>query len=63
VSNNAFSAGQAALLLYDGKQMLNWSDLVYATALNGMNSSVTPIASIVQDARPFKSQNFVASRA
>jgi histidine ammonia-lyase len=62
VSNNAFSAGQAALLLYDGKQMLNWSDLVYATALNGMNSSVTPIASIVQDARPFKWQNFVASR-
>jgi histidine ammonia-lyase len=62
VSNNAFSAGQAALLLYDGKQMLNWSDLIYATALNGMNSSVTPIASIVQDARPFKWQNFVASR-
>jgi histidine ammonia-lyase len=62
VSNNAFSAGQAALLLYDAKQMLNWSDLVYATALNGMNSSVTPIASIVQNARPFKWQNFVAAR-
>jgi histidine ammonia-lyase len=62
VSNNAFSAGQAALLLYDAKQMLNWSDLVYATALNGMNSSVTPIASIVQNARPFQWQNFVASR-
>ncbi len=62
VSNNAFSAGQAALLLYDAKQMLNWADLVYATALNGMNSSVTPIASIVQNARPFKWQNFVASR-
>jgi histidine ammonia-lyase len=62
VSNNAFSAGQAALLLYDGKNMLNWSDLVYATALNGMNSSVTPIASIVQNARPFRWQNFVASR-
>jgi histidine ammonia-lyase len=62
VSNNAFSAGQAALLLYDAKNMLNWADLVYATALNGMNSSVTPIASIVQDARPFKWQNFVASR-
>jgi histidine ammonia-lyase len=62
VSNNAFSAGQASLLLYDSKQMLNWSDLVYATALNGMNSSVTPIASIVQNARPFPWQNFVASR-
>src|SRR5919201_696816 len=62
VSNNAFSAGQASLLLYDSKQMLNWSDLIYATALNGMNSSVTPIASIVQQARPFKWQNFVASR-
>ena len=62
VSNNAYSAGQAALLLYDTKNMLNWSDIVYATALQGMNSSVTPISSIVQGARPFPWQNFVASR-
>jgi histidine ammonia-lyase len=62
VSTNAYTAGQAALLLHDARNMLDWSDLVYATALQGMNSSVTPIASIVQDARPFPWQNFVASR-
>jgi histidine ammonia-lyase len=62
VSTNAYTAGQAALLLHDGRHMLNWSDLIYATALQGMNSSVTPIASIVQRARPFPWQNFVAAR-
>jgi histidine ammonia-lyase len=63
VSTNAFSAGQAALLLYDARHALNWADMIYAMALLGMNSSVTPIASIVQDARPFPWQNFSAARA
>lgn len=63
VSTNAFSAGQAALLLYDARHALNWADMIYAMALLGMNSSVTPIASIVQEARPFPWQNFSAARA
>jgi len=62
VSTNAYTSGQAALLLYDTRRTLDWSDLTYATALQGMNSSVTPIASVVQDARPFPWQNFVADR-
>jgi histidine ammonia-lyase len=62
VSTNAYSAGQAALLVYDAKNMLNWSDLVYATALNGMNSSVTPIVAPVQKARPYRWINFDAAR-
>ncbi len=62
VSTNAYTSGQAALLLHDARHTLNWSDLIYSTALQGMNSSVTPIASIVQDARPFPWQNFVADR-
>lgn len=61
-SNNAFSAGQAALLVADTRRTLDWSDLAYATALDGMNSSVTPITSVVQQARPFPWQNFVATR-
>ena len=63
VSTNAFTAGQAALLRARPQHMLDWSDLVYATTLQGMNSSVTPIASIVQDARPFPWQNFGRPRA
>lgn len=63
VSTNAFSAGQAALLLYDARHALNWADMIYAMALLGMNSSVTPIASNVQEARPFPWQNFSAARA
>ena len=62
VSTNAYTAGQAALLLHDARHMLNWSDLVYATALQGMNSSVTPISQIVQDFRPFPWQQFSARR-
>jgi histidine ammonia-lyase len=62
VSTNAYTAGQAALLLHDAKNTLNWADVVYATALEGMNSSVTPISSIVQGARPFPWQQFVAGR-
>jgi histidine ammonia-lyase len=62
VSTNAYTSGQAALLLHDTRHMLNWSDILYSTALEGMNSSITPIASIVQQARPFPWQNFVADR-
>jgi histidine ammonia-lyase len=62
VSTNAYSAGQAVLLLHDTRHMLNWGDILYSTALQGMNSSVTPIASIVQQARPFRWNNFVADR-
>jgi histidine ammonia-lyase len=37
--------------------------MIYAMALLGMNSSVTPIASNVQAMRPFPWQNFSAARA
>jgi histidine ammonia-lyase len=52
-STNAFTMGQAALLAYDAQHMLGWQDLIYAMELNGMNSSVTPLAAPVQDSRPF----------
>jgi histidine ammonia-lyase len=61
-STNAYTMGQAALLVYDAKRMLDWSDLVLAMDLNGMNSSVTPLSAPVQSARPFKWLNFDAAR-
>jgi histidine ammonia-lyase len=53
VSTNAYTVGQAALLVSDARRMLNWSDLIYAMDLQAMNSSVTPLAEPVQALRPF----------
>lgn len=51
-SSNAFSIGQAALLLHDTKRALDWQDLLYAMSLEGMNSSITPLAAPVRASRP-----------
>jgi histidine ammonia-lyase len=51
-SSNAYSTGQAALLVHDAERALEWADLSYAMALNGMNSSVTPLSLVVQRDRP-----------
>jgi len=51
-STNSYAAGQTALLLYDSREALSWADLVYAIDLNGMNSSVSPLAQPVQANRP-----------
>ncbi|HEY4969474.1 MAG TPA: aromatic amino acid ammonia-lyase, partial [Steroidobacteraceae bacterium] len=61
-STNAYSTGQAALLLYDAREALAWADLVYAIDLNGMNSSVSPLSQPVQANRPFKWLNWDATR-
>ncbi len=61
-SSNAYTTGQAALLLYDAREALSWADLTYAIDLNGMNSSVSPLAQPVQANRPFKWLNWDAVR-
>jgi histidine ammonia-lyase len=61
-STNAYTAGQAALLLYDAREALSWADLVYAIDLNGMNSSISPLSQPVQANRPFKWLNWDAAR-
>jgi histidine ammonia-lyase len=61
-STNAYSAGQAVLLLHDTKRMLDWSDLTFAMSMLGLNSSVTPLTAVPQEARPFAYQNSVARR-
>jgi histidine ammonia-lyase len=62
VSTNAYSAGQAALLLYDSKRMLDWSDLTFSMSMLGLNSSITPLTAVPQEARPFPYQNKLARR-
>jgi len=52
-SSNSLTDARAALAVYDAHRALQWADLAYAIDLLGMNSSVTPIASGVQAARPF----------
>jgi histidine ammonia-lyase len=61
-STNAYSAGQAALLLYDSKRMLDWSDLTFSMSMLGLNSSITPPTAVPQNARPFPYQNKLARR-
>jgi histidine ammonia-lyase len=61
-STNAYSAGQAALLVHDAKRLLDWSDLTFSMSMLGLNSSVTPLAAVPQEARPFPFQNWQAKR-
>jgi len=61
-SSNAYATGQAALLVHDAKQALEWADLIYAIDLNGMNSSITPLSLVVQRDRPEKWLNWHAGR-
>jgi histidine ammonia-lyase len=61
-SSNAYATGQAALLVHDAKEALEWADLIYAVDLNGMNSSVTPLSLVVQRDRPEKWLNWHAAR-
>ena len=53
-TSNAYADALAALLVADGKQLLEWADLIHAMDKLGMNSSVTPLAPLVQAKRPFK---------
>ncbi len=61
-SSNAYATGQAALLVHDAEQALEWTDLIYAVDLNGMNSSITPLSLVVQRDRPEKWLNWHAAR-
>jgi len=61
-SSNAYAAGQAALIVYDARRALEWADLIYAMDLNGMNSSITPLSTVVQLDRPGRWLNWDAAR-
>ena len=61
-SSNAYFTGEMALMAYDAREALFWADLTYAIDLNGMNSSISPLALPVQRNRPFKWVNWDAAR-
>jgi histidine ammonia-lyase len=61
-TTNAWVTGQAALLVADGREALEWADLVYAVDLAAMNSSLTPLFAPVQVNRPFPWLNWQAKR-
>jgi histidine ammonia-lyase len=61
-SSDAYATGIAALTVYDAQRALDWADLIYAMDLNGMNSSITPISTVVQRERPFQWLNWDAAR-
>jgi histidine ammonia-lyase len=61
-SSDAYATGIAALAVNDAQRVLAWADLIYAMDLNGMNSSITPLSTVVQRERPFKWLNWEAAR-
>ena len=61
-SSDAYATGQAALIVNDARQALDWADLIYAMDLDGMNSSITPLSVAVQGDRPEKWLNWDAAR-
>ncbi len=62
ISSDAYATGQAALAVYDSERALEWADLIYAMDLNGMNSSITPLSTVVQLDRPGRWLNWDAAR-
>ncbi len=62
ISTNVYAIAHTALLLDEARQLLNWNDLSYAMAVNGMNSSLTPISMPVQTNRPYPWLNWNAAR-
>jgi histidine ammonia-lyase len=61
-SSDAYATGIAGLAVNDAERALEWADLIYAMDLNGMNSSITPLTTLVQRERPFKWLNWNAAR-
>src|SRR5918996_120319 len=62
-STNAYTLGQAALLVHDAKKVLDWHDLIFSVSMNGLNSSVTPLSAVPQRIeRPLPYANWQAER-
>src|ERR1700722_9138294 len=50
---NADVTGMSALLVYDARQLLEWTDLVLAIDMDGMNTNPTRLFGAAQANRPF----------
>src|ERR1700722_16623896 len=61
-TTSALTAGFAALLVNDARELIEWHDLIWAMDLDGMNGNVGPLSMPVQSTRPFPWANFAARR-
>jgi histidine ammonia-lyase len=62
-STNAYTFGQAALLIEDAKKVLDWHDLIFSVSMHGLNSSITPLSAVPQRIeRPLPYGNWQAER-
>ncbi len=61
-TTSALTTGMAALLVHDAHEYMQWADLAYAMVLNGMNSSLTPMAMPVRATRPFPWASYSSER-
>jgi len=62
LSTDAYFTANTALMVADARNVLEWTDISTAMALNGMNSSITPLSMPVQSNRPYKWLNWDAAR-
>jgi len=63
VTTSALTAGFAALLVHDLRELIEWHDLIWSMDLTGMNGSIGPLTMPVQATRPFAWANYAAQRA
>jgi histidine ammonia-lyase len=61
-TTSALTAGFAALLVNDARELIEWHDLIWAMDIDGMNGNVGPLSMPVQTTRPFPWANFAALR-
>ncbi len=62
ITTSALTAGFAALLVHELRELIEWHDLVWSMDLTGMNGSIGPLSMPVQATRPFAWPNYAAER-
>ena len=62
VTNNALGAGQGAVTLYELKEFMLMTDIVYAMSLEGFNGNTSPLLPHTHAVRPYKYQIETAQR-
>lgn len=60
--HNSYTDGQATLLVHEARHLLDWSDLIFAMSMLGLNSSIAPITAVPQNGRPYPYPNWQARR-
>jgi len=62
ITTSALTAGFAALLVHDLRDLVEWHDLIWSMDLTAMNGSIGPLSMPVQATRPFAWPNYAADR-